>query len=109
MDNPLWHDKMNIYRLTDNEVNGVTKSTETLIASDVSCHYSKGKLTTVGDDGAPTLVNTYTLFCSIGTDIKEGDKVIVTQRSGKKVTLTVGEGFPYSMNQEFSVKRNEKA
>lgn len=104
----LWKDKMDIYRYVDEVVNGVTKKREKPIDSDIKCHYSKGSLTDTGMEGVPTLINSYTLFCALETDLKEGDKVIVTQRNGRQVTLSVGEGFPYSNHQEFSVKRNDK-
>lgn len=103
----LWKDTMDIYRYSETEVNGVTKSSDTLQHSGVKCHYSKGNLTDTGTDGVPTLINSSTLFCALETDLKEGDKVIVTQRNGRQVTLKVGEGFPYSDHQEFKVKRSE--
>lgn len=105
----LWKDKMDVYRFVDRVVNGVTKSKEENIVSGVKCQYSKGNLTDTGTDGVPTIINSYTLFCSVETDLIEGDKVIVTQRNGKKITLKVGEGFPYTNHQEFSVKRSDTA
>lgn len=105
----LWKDRMDIYRWEEETVNNITTSEERLMATGVKCQYSKGSLNDVGEDGAPTLINSYTLFCSTDTDLREGDKVVVTQRNGKKITLTVGEGFPYTNHQEFNVKRSEKA
>jgi hypothetical protein len=102
----LWKDTMDIYRYEEYEENGVTKSGDVLKHSSVKCHYSKGSLTGTGTEGIPTLVNSYSLFCALETDLREGDKVIVTQRNGRQVTLAVGEGFPYSSHQEFSVKRD---
>lgn len=111
MSNPLerlWKDRMNIYRWKESIVNKVTKSKEELLHSNVKCHYSAGSLTDI-DGEVPTLKNSHMLFCSIDTDILEGDKVIVTQRNGKKVTLTVGEGFAYFSSMQFSVKRDDTA
>lgn len=108
----LWKDKMDIYRFVETVVNGITKSSEQLIKTDVKCKYSKSSLTDTGtENGIPRLVNSHTLFCGLDTDIKEGDKVIVTQKNGRKVTLTIGEGFPYpyTNRQEFSVKRDGTA
>lgn len=79
-----------------------------LIKSNVKCHYSKGRLVDTGDE-VPTLENSHTLFCGPDVDLREGDKVIVTQRNGKRVALVVGEGFAYSTHQEFSVKREDTA
>jgi len=105
----LWKDRMDIYRWEDTIVNGVTKSTEQSIDTNIKCQYSKGSLTDTGTGGVPTLINSYILFCSVETNIKEGDKVIVTQRNGKQVTLSVGEVFSYSGHMEFSVKRDDTA
>ncbi|HBB30201.1 MAG TPA: hypothetical protein DC000_13345 [Clostridiales bacterium] len=104
----LWKDRMDIYRWEEVVVNKVTKSKEELQHSNVKCHYSQGSLTDTGEE-VPTLKNSHMLFCSADTDILEGDKVIVTQRNGKKVTLTVGEGFAYFSNMQFSVKRDDTA
>lgn len=101
----LWRDKMDIYRWVDEVVGGVTKSKEKKIDSNVKCQYSKGSLTDTGTDGVPTLINSYTLFCSLETDLIEGDRIVVTQRNGRQVILSVGEGFPYTNHMEFSVKR----
>ena len=105
----LWKDRMDVYRYEETEVDGVTTSDNVLKHSSVRCHYSKGSLTDAGTEGIPTLVNSYSLFCALETDLKEGDKVIVTQRNGRQVTLSVGEGFPYSDHQEFKVKRSDTA
>jgi hypothetical protein len=105
----LWKDTMDIYRYEKYEEDGITKSRKALKYSGIKCHYSKGSLTDTGENGVPTLINSYTLFCGLETDLKEGDEVIVTQRNGRQVKLTVGEGFPYSNHQEFSVKRSDKA
>lgn len=105
----LWRDRMDIYRWIDVVEGGITKSKEELIHEGVKCQYSKGSLADTGPDGIPTIVNSYTLFCNLDADIQEGDKVIVTQRNGRQVTLSVGEGFPYSNHMEFSVKRSGTA
>jgi len=104
----LWKDRMDIYRWVEVIEGGFTKQKEELIHENVKCHYSKGRLVNTGD-GVPTLINSYTLFCGPDVDLQEGDKVIVKQRNGRQVTLTVGEGFPYSTHQEFSVKRVDTA
>ena len=105
----LWKDKMNIYRYVDEVIEGITKNKEKLIAENIKCKYSKGGLSNIGEDEVPSLQNSYTIFCGLDVDIMEGDKIIVTQSNGKKITLRVGEGFPYSKHQEFKVKRDDKA
>lgn len=104
----LWKDRMDIYRFEEIKVDGITKSEDVLKYEGVKCQYSKGRLSDAGE-GVPTLTNSYTLFCGINIDIQEGDRVFVTQRNGKKIELSVGEGFPYTNHQEFSVKRDDTA
>ncbi len=105
----LWKDTMNIYRWAEYIEKGVTKSREDLLHSNIRCHYSKGSLTDTGDNSVPILKNSHTLFCDVGTDLKEGDRVIVTQRNGRQIELSVGEGFLYTNHMEFSVKRSDEA
>lgn len=100
----LWRDTMDIYRYNDD---GSLPDVPT--HSGVKCHYSMGTVQPVGADAAPTLQSTNKLFCAPDVDIKSGDYVEVTQRNGGKVNLTVGEGFPYTYNQEFSVTRADRA
>lgn len=104
----LWKDKMSIYRYVDEVINGVTKSKEKLIAENIKCKYSKSRLSDIGEE-VPSLENSYTIFCDLNVDIIEGDKIVVTQRNGRSISLRVGEGFPYSKHQEFTVKRDDKA
>jgi hypothetical protein len=105
----LWKDSMDIYRWDEVVEGGFTKQEKEKIHENIKCHYSKGQLVDTGEDGVPTLITSHTLFCGPDVDLQEGDEVVVTQRNGKQVTLTVGEGFPYSTHQEFSVKRVETA
>lgn len=104
----LWKDRMDIYRYVNYTVNKVTKSRKEPKGSNVKCHFSKGSLTNAGENGVPTLVNSYTLFCGLDAGLMEGDEIVVTQRNGRQVTLSVGEGFPFAAHMEFDVKRSEK-
>jgi len=105
----FWKDTMDIYRYVDEVVNGVTKNKKVLLSDSVKCHYSKKSLNALNSSGIPDIVTTHVIFCSIETDIKEGDYVEVTLRNGRKVSLTIGECFPYSNKYECLVKRNDKA
>lgn len=107
----LWKDKMSIYRWNTSVVNGITKNTLSAVPlySEIKCHLSKPKLTDTGTDGAPSIINSYTLFCAIETDLKEGDRIIVTKKDGRTIVLDIGEGFPYKSHQEFSAKRDDTA
>lgn len=100
----LWKDRMDIYRFTSVVVNGITKKKEVLIQSDIKCKYSKNSLSAAGTE-TPLVINRYTLICGLDVDIKEGDRLELTQSNGKKIKLSVGEGFPYTYHQEFLVTR----
>lgn len=105
----LWKDKMTVFGWTTITVNNVTKSINGVIATDIKCHYSRKSQTVVGQDGAPTLVSVHYLFCGLDT-VHEGDEVIVTQhKTGAKISLTVGEGFPAGAGMQFIVKRSDMA
>lgn len=102
----LWKDKMDIYRFVEEEINNITHSEEKLIYTNIACKYSMSNLNTP-QEGTPKIVNEHKLFCSIDTDLKEGDKVVIIQRNGNKTTLSVGEGFPFTNHMEFIVKRSD--
>lgn len=104
----LWTDRMDVYRHYSEKEGKVTKHKTTKIISGVPCHFSMRSLVDVGD-GVPALVNSYKLFCGLEVDVREGDEIVVTQRNGRQIKLTVGECMPYSTHQEFAVKRTEKA
>jgi hypothetical protein len=107
----LWNDRMDIYHYTDvTDDDGTTHKEKptTPTYTNIKCHYSKGSLSTAGDQSVPEIINNYMLFCGINVDLWEGDEIIVTQRNGRTVKLSVGEGFPYSDHQEFSVTRSDK-
>lgn len=100
----LWKDTMDIYHFNDDG-----SLPDIPAHTGVKCHYSMKTVAAVGTDAAPELANQNKLFCAPDVDIKSGDYVEVTQRNGAKVNLTVGEGFPYTYNQGFSVTRSDKA
>lgn len=102
----LWKDKMDVYRHQETEKDGFDRVEEALVCSDEPCHYSKSSLVQPGKQIAD-LESQHKLFCSVSANIKEGDKVVVTQTNGMKVQLMIGEGFPYSTHIEFTVKRSD--
>ena len=105
----LWKDKMDIYRFESTIVNKTTISAKRLILpTGLKCHYSSGSLADTGEDGVPTLINSHKLFCGLRTAMA-GDEVVVTQRNGNVIKLSVGEGFPYGGGMQFSVKRSDTA
>lgn len=98
---------MNVYRFQHTDGLFEEKQ-EVLIGSDIPCRYSNSNQT-VAEERIPNIQNSsHLLFCSLDVDIREGDKVEVTHiQTGKKVVLNVGEGFPYTFQKQFRVKRSE--
>lgn len=105
----LYTYRMNIYR-EQNVGDGLFEEKElVLVASEITCRYSKGSQV-IADNPAPIVNNqSHTLFCGLDVDIKEGDTVeVIHMQTGKKVRLLVGEGFPYLFQQQFKVERSDK-
>lgn len=101
----LWKDTCSVYRYESIKVGYVTREEEVLKADNVKCHYSRTKLADLGNSDVPRLINTYSLFCALETDIKEGDKVVITRKDGGQVTCKVGEGFPMTHHKQFNLTR----
>ncbi len=102
----LWKDSMYVHGWVVFTENNITKHKEIVKKSNIRCHYSQATSTITGDS-VTAIDNTHKLFCSAGV-VAEGDKVVVTQRNDKIVTLTVGEGFPYQGGVQYRVKRRDK-
>lgn len=108
MSNPferLWKDSMEVTGWEEYTENNITKHRE-IPKSSVKCHYSQGSLSETDNKEVPVLSSTHKLFCPSGI-VSEGDKVVVTQKNGKIVNLTIGEGFPYQGGMQHVVKRSD--
>ncbi|MFY9295657.1 MAG: HK97 gp10 family phage protein [Caldicoprobacterales bacterium] len=53
----LWKDKMDIYRWVETVEGGITRQKEVLVHEGIKCHYSKGSLSDVGEDGVPSFID----------------------------------------------------
>ncbi len=105
----LWKDKMDIWRNIEKKVNGITRHEEEKLYSNISCHLSKNSLASLDQGEKAETLSTHTLFCDIATDIKSGDRVVVTKPNGYLITVTTGEVFPYTYKLEVMVKRSDTA
>lgn len=105
----MYDSVMDVYRYRDTKDDaGFDASDESLVASSVKCRYSISNQGAAGSP-VPSLQASNQLFCGLETDIREGDKVVVTLRNGHKVKLRVGEAQPYSFQYQCRVERDEKA
>nr|DAY65464.1 MAG TPA: hypothetical protein [Caudoviricetes sp.] len=102
----MYDAKMTIRRWQDVEKDGFTAHELIEISSGRPCRYSSSGQATVGTP-APSIQNKHTLFCGLDEDIREGDEVMVTMRTGKQVTLKLGECHPYTYQWQCEVERED--
>ncbi|HBL05687.1 MAG TPA: hypothetical protein DDZ33_01850, partial [Clostridium sp.] len=83
----LHKDKMTILRHEEVKVNGITKYKEVEKYVDVPCRLSKEKLSGIGNENAPILTIAHKVFTGPNVDVLEGDKLVITQKSGRIYTF----------------------
>ena len=99
---------MDVYRWKNVEVDGFTKKKKVLVSSGHPCRYSSSRQVSTGAPN-PSVQNSHILFCGLEEDIREGDHLIITLRTGKKVEVDLGECHPYTYQWQCEVKRDENA
>ena len=105
----MYDSTMDVYRYQDaKDDDGYESSGECCIVSGVKCRYSISGQSLAGSP-VPSLQASNQLFCGLETDIREGDKVVVTLKNGQQAKLRVGEVHPYSFQYQCRVERDEKA
>ena len=104
----MYDAEMTVSRWEKADVDGFTEHRLVLVAEGVRCRYSSsGQVSTGAPD--PSIQNQYTIFCGLDADVKEGDLVEITLRTGKMVGGTLGECHPYTYQWQCRLKRNEEA
>lgn len=104
----MYDAKMDVYRWTDVEVDGITKQVRVAVATGRPCRYSSSGQVSVGAPN-PAIGNSHTLFCGLEEDVREGDQLLVTLRAGKTVEVDLGECHPYTYQWQCEVKRDDNA
>ncbi len=104
----MYDAKMDVYRWSGVTTDNITKQVKSLVASNRKCRYSASSQTDTGAE-IPSIVNSHKLFCGINENIKEGDDVVVTLRTGKVITVRLGECHPYTYQWQCEIKRDDKA
>lgn len=104
----MYDASMNVYRWSDVIIDGFTKQEKNLIASCRPCRYSSSGQVPTGAPN-PSIQNSHTLFCGLEEDIREGDFIEITLRTGKKIEAFLGECHPYSFQWQCEVKRDDNA
>lgn len=92
-----WYtDLMDIRRITERTVNGITKRTREQIASAVPCRiYQSGKSPIAMQSTAAKTSGSNKLMCGIGVDLKRGDELLVKRGDGGTARYFAGEMQDY--------------
>ncbi len=104
----MYDARMDIYRWRDIEIDGITKHRQELVAQDRPCRYSASGQVQTGAPN-PSIQNSHKLFCELEEDVQEGDHLVVTLRTGKKVEVHLGECHPYSFQWQCEIRRDDNA
>lgn len=104
----MYDARMTVRRWQDVEKDGFTTHVAVEISAGRPCRYSSSGQAVVGAPN-PFIQSRHTLFCGIEEDIKEGDEVMVALRTGKQVTLKLGECHPYTYQWQCEVERDDNA
>nr|DAQ55354.1 MAG TPA: hypothetical protein [Caudoviricetes sp.] len=102
----MYDAKMDVYRWTDVEIDGITKQVKTAVATDRPCRYSSSGQVSTGAPN-PAIVNSHKMFCGLEEDIREGDQLLITLRTGKTIEADLGECHPYSYQWQCEIKRDD--
>ena len=104
----MYDARMDVYRWQDIDVNGFTKQQKVLIASGKKCRYSSSGQVSTGTPNT-SIQNSHKLFCGLDEDIREGDHLVITLRTGKVVEVDLGECHPYAYQWQCGIKRDDEA
>lgn len=104
----MYDAKMTVKRWREVEKDGYTRSELGVMSQDRPCRYSSSGQVSIGVPN-PSIVNSHTLFCGLEEDVQEGDRIVVTLRTGKTIELTLGECHPYTYQWQCEVKRDDNA
>ena len=86
----MYDARMTVKRWHEVEKDGYTRNELDVVAQDRPCRYSSSGQASIGAPN-PSVQNSHKLFCGMEEDVREGDRIVVTLRTGKTVELTLGE------------------
>ena len=104
----MYDAKMDVYRWKNVESDGFTRQKKALVSSDRPCRYSSSGQVPTGSPN-PSIQNSHKLFCGLEEDIREGDHLVITLRTGKVVEVDLGECHPYTYQWQCEIRRDENA
>ena len=105
-----YFDTCEIYRYEETVQNNITRQKEVLKYSGVRCALSQGSLVKASGGNVTEISSSSKVFFPPDTDIKEGDRLLVTQQGSNVAReYKAGECFIYAGSHiEVRVSRSEK-
>lgn len=105
-----YFDTCSIYRYEQTVTGGITRQAEVLKYSNVKCALSQGSLVKATGDNAAEISASSKVFFTPDTDVKEGDKLMITQQGASYAKeYKAGEVFSYyGSHIEVRVSRSDK-
>lgn len=104
----MYDARMDVYRWQDVETDGITKSAEVPVAMGRACRYSSSGQVSAGTPN-PSIMNSHKLFCGLEEDIREGDRLVITLRTGRVIEASLGECHPYTYQWQCEIRRDDNA
>lgn len=104
----MYDARMDVYRWQNEEVDGFSKQKKVKVLSGRPCRYSSSGQVSTGAPN-PSIQNSHKLFCGLEEDVREGDYLVITLRTGKVVEVNLGECHPYTYQWQCEVKRDDNA
>lgn len=104
----MYDAKMTVKRWREAEKDGYARNELYTVAEGIPCRYSSSGQVPTGSPN-PSIQNSHKLFCGLDVDVREGDRIIVTLRTGKSIELSLGECHPYTYQWQCEVKRDDNA
>lgn len=105
----LHKDKMTISRYEEVKKDGITRFEDIEKYTNIACRLSKEKLSNLGDGNIPVVTIAHKIFTGPSIDIHKGDKIVLTEKSGRVYKFIAGESFPYDSHLEIDVRMDETA
>lgn len=85
----MYDARMTVKRWREVSKDGFSGSELYVVAADRPCRYSSSGQVPTGTPN-PAIRNSHTLFCGLGEDVREGDRIEVILRTGKTVEADLG-------------------
>ena len=104
----MYDARMTVKRWQDKGVDGYTRQELVPVAMGIPCRYSSSGQASIGVPD-PSIQNSHKLFCGLDVDVREGDRIEITLRTGKVVEVVLGECHPYTYQWQCEVKRDDEA